>query len=194
VVYDPNMSDVVVFHHAQGVTEGVLVFAEDLRSAGHTVYVPDLYNGATFDSVDKGVAHAETIGIDTLLDRAGRAVNNLPERMVYAGFSLGAVPAQMLAQTRPRSHGALLYHGGSPTSRFRVPWPIGVALQLHVMDADEWMELDVAEALRDEVADAELFVYAGSKHLFADSSLEDDDADAAQLLLQRTLDFLNVNG
>jgi dienelactone hydrolase len=187
------MADIVLFHHAQGLTEGVLAFAEDLRSGGHTVRVPDLYNGATFDTVVRGVAHAEAIGIDTILDRAGEAVNDLPEHLVYAGFSLGAVPAQMLAQTRPHARGALLYHGGSPTSRFHVPWPVGVALQLHVMDADEWMELDVAKALRDEVAGAELYVYPGSKHLFADSSLEDYDEPAAQLLLQRTLEFLNIN-
>jgi dienelactone hydrolase len=191
--YDVDMADVVVFHHAQGRTDGVLAFADDVRSAGHIVHVPDLYNGATFDTVVEGVAHAETIGVDTVIDRAVEAVNGLPEHLVYAGLSLGTVAAQKLAQTRPHALGALLYHGGSPTSRFRVPWPVGVALQIHVMDTDEWMELDVAEALRDEVAGAELYVYPGSKHLFADSSLEDYDEPAAQLLLQRTVEFLSIN-
>ena len=184
------MTDVVVFHHAQGLTDGVLQFAEDLRSVGHVVNVPDLYEGATFDTVVDGVAYAEKVGIDTILSRAAKAVNQLPARTVYAGFSLGAVAAQMFAQTRPNAQGALLYHGGSPTSRFSRPWPDGVPLQMHVMDTDEWMELDEAESLRDEVAGAELFVYSGSKHLFADSSLEDYDHPAAQLLVDRTIRFL----
>ena len=184
------MADVVVFHHAQGLTDGVLQFAEDLRSVGHVVNVPDLYDGATFDTVVDGVAHAENVGTDTILGRAAEAVSQLPTRMVYAGFSLGAVAAQMLAQTRPNAQGALLYHGGSPTSTFSKPWPDGVPLQIHTMDADEWMELDEAESLRNEVAGAELFVYSGSKHLFADSSLDDYDQAAAQLLVDRTVKFL----
>ena len=184
------MTDVVVFHHAQGLTDGVLQFAEDLRSVGHVVNVPDLYEGATFDTVVDGVAYAEKVGIDTILSRAAKAVNQLPARTVYAGFSLGAVAAQMFAQTRPNAQGALLYHGGSPTSRFSRPWPDGVPLQMHVMDTDEWMELDEAESLRDEVAGAELFVYSGSKHLYADSSLDDYDHPAAQLLVDRTIRFL----
>jgi dienelactone hydrolase len=185
------MADIVVFHHAQGLTDGVLQFAEDLRSAGHVVKVPDLYNGATFGTVTEGVAFAESVGIDAILSRAAEAVDRLPEQLVYAGFSLGAVAAQEFAQTRPNAQGALLYHGGSPTSRFLRPWPDGVPLQIHVMDADEWMELDVAKSLTDEVAGAELFVYSGSKHLFADSSLDDYDEGAAQLLLERTLTFLS---
>ena len=184
------MTDVVVFHHAQGLTDGVLQFAEDLRSVGHVVNVPDLYEGATFDTVVDGVAYAEKVGIDTILSRAAKAVNQLPARTVYAGFSLGAVAAQMFAQTRPNAQGALLYHGGSPTSRFSRPWPDGVPLQRHGLDTDEWMELDEAESLRDEVAGAELFVSSGSTHLFADSSLEDYDHPAAQLLVDRTIRFL----
>ena len=184
------MVDVVVFHHAQGLTDGVLQFAEELRSVGHRVSAPDLYDGAAFDTVVDGVAYAENVGTDTILGRAAEAVSELPARMVYAGFSLGAMAAQMFTQTRPNAQGALLYHGGSPTSRFSRPWPAGVRLQIHTMDADEWMELNEAESLRDEVAGAELFVYPGSKHLFADSSLEDYDEDAAQLLVARTITFL----
>lgn len=58
------------------------------------------------------------------------------------------------------------------------------------MDADEWVEIDVLEALAREIPDAELFLYSGAGHLFADSSLGDYDEEAAALLLQRTLMFL----
>ncbi len=184
------MAEVLLFHHAQGLTDGVAAFADDLRAEGHSVHVPDLYDGATFSTVDAGVAHAQSIGFDSIVDYAVATAENHPAHIVYAGFSLGALPAQKLAQTRPHGQGALLYHGGVPTSTFDVGWPVGVPLQMHLMEGDEWSELDVAEDLRDEIAGAELFVYPGSAHLFADASLRDYDPVAAGLLLERTLKFL----
>jgi len=186
-----TVSEILLFHHAQGLTEGVLAFAEQLRLAGHTVHTPDLYEGAQFADIAAGVAHAETIGFDVISDHGVAEAEKLTEELVYAGFSLGALPAQRLAQIRPRAEGALLYHGGVPTSTFDVPWPLGVPLQLHLMDSDPWSELDVAKELRDEVPAAELYVYPGTRHLFADSSLPDYEPSAALLLLQRTLEFLD---
>ena len=46
------MTDVILFHHAQGLTAGVRAFADELRSAGHNVTVPDLYDGATWTPLD----------------------------------------------------------------------------------------------------------------------------------------------
>ena len=61
---------------------------------------------------------------------------------------------------------------------------------------DPWAEEDrpAAEALVEEVEDAELFIYPGSGHLFADSSLGDYDEQAAGLLKERTLTFLDGVG
>jgi len=39
------VTDVIVFHHAQGLTDGVRQFADQLRGVGHRVTVPDLYEG-----------------------------------------------------------------------------------------------------------------------------------------------------
>lgn len=61
------MAEVLLFHHAQGLTEGVRAFAEQLRSAGHVVHTPDLYDGRTFDSLDAGVGHARELGFGQLL-------------------------------------------------------------------------------------------------------------------------------
>jgi dienelactone hydrolase len=186
------MAEVVVFHHAQGLTPGVLAFADSLREAGHVVHTPDLYEGRTFPDIPAGVAHAEAIGFGVVVDRGSAAVAGLAGGLVYAGFSMGVLPAQKLAQTRPGARGALLYHAAVPTAAFGVPWPEGVPVQVHLMADDEWAREDTeaAEALRDE-AGAELFVYPGSSHLFADSSLPDYDPAAATLLLRRTLDFLS---
>jgi dienelactone hydrolase len=187
------MTTVLLFHHAQGQTKGSLAFVDELRDAGHTVHAPDLYDGNTFEDLDEGVGYAKRVGFSEILSRGSAEATDLPADIVYAGFSLGVMPAQSLAQTRPGARGAILYSAALPTSEFESPWPEGVPLQIHMMDADPWAEEDLpaAEALVEEVEGAELFLYPGSTHLFADSSLEDYDEQAAGLLMERTKAFLD---
>lgn len=154
------------------------------------MHTPDLYDGNTFTDLDDGVHYAGQVGFDDIIERSRAAVAELPTAVVYAGFSLGALPAQMLAQTRPGATGALLLHGCVPAAAFEVEWPDGVPLQIHTMDADEWVDLDVARDLAATVPGAELFLYPGAGHLFADTTLPDYDEAAATLLMQRVQDFL----
>jgi dienelactone hydrolase len=188
------MADVVLFHHAQGLTPGVVAFADELRRAGHSVHTPDLYGRRTFETLDEGLGHAEEIGFGEVLERGLRAVQGMPAELVYAGFSLGVLPAQKLAQTRPGVQAALLLHSCVPVSEFGTAWPAGVPVQVHAMDADSFFvgegDIDAARALVNEAEDAELFLYPGDQHLFADSSLPSYDAAAAGLLIQRVLHFL----
>ena len=191
------MAKVVLFHHAQGLTPGVTAFADVLRGAGHTVHAPDLFEGRTFDTVEEGVAHAREIGFDEVLQRGVRAVDELPAELVYAGFSLGGLPAQCLAQTRLGARGALLFHTCFPVTEFGPSWPAGVPVQVHGMDADPYFvgedsDLEAAQALVEEVDEAELFLYPGDQHLFADRSLPSYDEAAATLLQQRVLAFLSA--
>jgi dienelactone hydrolase len=188
------MAEVVLFHHAQGLSPGVTAFADELRRAGHVVHAPDLFNGRAFDSVEEGVSHAEELGFGQVTERGVRAVAGLPAELVYAGFSLGVLPAQKLAQTRPGAQGALLFHSCVPVSEFGPAWPDNVPVQVHAMSADPWFageDSDAARALVDQARDAELFLYPGEQHLFADSSLPSYDPDAAALLTQRVLGFLS---
>ncbi len=282
------MAEVLVFHHAQGLTPGVHDFAGRLRAAGHVVHAPDLYEGRVFADLESGVAHARQVGFDVITRRARAAAAELPADLVYAGFSLGVVPAQELAQTRPGARGALLFHACVPPAEFGGPWPQGVPVQIHGMDRDEFFagegdldagvaharqvgfgaigerartaaaalpaglvyagfslgvvpaqelaqtrpgargallfhacvppaefggpwpqgvpvqihgmdgddffaaegDLDAARALVAATPEAELFVYPGEAHLFADSSLPAYDAQAAGLLTDRVLGFL----
>ena len=190
------MAEILLFHHAQGQTEGFLAFADELRAAGHTVHTPDLYEGKTFAELTEGVSYAGQVGFDVIIQRGTAAAEGLPAEIVYAGFSLGVLPAQKLAQTRPGAKGALLLHACVPTATFETPWPDGVPVQIHAMDADEWFEEDITAAreLVDEIENAELFLYPGDRHLFADSSLSDFDQEAAALLKERTLAFLEAVG
>ncbi|HEY8372137.1 MAG TPA: dienelactone hydrolase family protein [Pseudonocardiaceae bacterium] len=184
------MAEILLFHHAQGLTEGCRAFAGELRAAGHVVHTPDLYEGRIFTELAEGVAHAERVGFDTVVERGRAAADSLPSEIVYAGFSLGVLPAQMLAQTRPGAKGALLLHSCAPVSTFGGSWPEGVPLQIHTMDADEWGDLDIARQVVETVEGAELFVYPGDRHLFTDRSLPDHDEEAAALLMRRVLGFL----
>jgi dienelactone hydrolase len=192
------MAEVVVFHHVQGLTSGVRDFAERLRQAGHTVHVPDLYEGRVFDRFEDGMAHAAEVGFGTLAERGRLAAEGLPGELVYAGFSLGVVPAQMLAQTRPGAKGALLFHSCMPTSEYGDAWPQGVPVQVHGMDGDQIFveegDLEAARALVAATPDAELFLYPGQQHLFADDSLTSYDEPAASLLTERALRFLDKVG
>lgn len=188
------MTEVVLFHHAQGLTPGVTGFADTLRDAGHIVHTPDLFEGRTFDSIDAGMAHIVDVGFEDLVARGVSAAEAYSPDVVYAGFSFGVVAAQKLAQTRAGARGALLYYSCVPTSFFG-PWPAGLPVQIHGMDADplfvEEGDLDAARALVEEVKEAELFLYDGNQHYFADSSLPSYDPAATAELTRRTLDFLS---
>lgn len=186
------MAEIVVFHHALGLTEGVAGFAASLREAGHTVHAPDLYEGRTFPDVASGVTYAEEIGFDTVIHRGRASVAGLGDDLVYAGFSLGVLPAQSLAQSRFGARGALLYHGTVPPEMLGGDWPGGLPVQMHFMEDDPLAaeDLEAARALEAGVDAAELHLYPGSGHLFADPGSEDYDPAAASLLIGRTLAFL----
>jgi dienelactone hydrolase len=193
------MAEVLLFHHIQGLTDGVTAFADELRSAGHTVHTPDLYDGRTFDSIEEGLSFAQAQG-EALDAKAASAAESLPAALVYAGFSSGVMSAQRLAQTRAGARGALLYEACVPiTGEWAFgPWPDGVPVQIHGKADDQFFahegDIDAARELVATVGSelAELFVYPGDEHLFADRSLPSYDADATALLTQRTLQLLST--
>jgi dienelactone hydrolase len=194
------MAEVLLFHHAQGLTPGVRAFADNLRAAGHTVHTPDLFDGHRFHSIEEGLAYIGKIGFDDLRERGVSIADALPRELVYAGFSFGVLPAQKLAQTRPGALGALLFYSCLPISGEWAfgPWPAGVPVQIHGMDNDPIFvgegDIDAARAIVESAEDAELFLYPGDQHYFADNSLPSYDANATALLTRRVLAFLNRLG
>jgi len=191
------MADVVLFHHIQGLTSGVHALAARWRAAGHTVHTPDLYGGRTFSSIEDGATYSSGVGHPDLATLADEAVATLPPGLVYAGISSGVMQAQRLAQTRPGAAGAVLLESCLPISgEWAIgPWPDGVPVQVHGMDADEFFagegDLDAARELVASTSDGELFVYEGDQHLFEDSSLPSYDAAATDLLTERVLAMLS---
>jgi dienelactone hydrolase len=187
------MPEILMLHHIQGLTPGVVAFADALRAAGHTVHTPDLFEGQTFESIEAGQQFCRDVGFAEVGRRGVAAAASLPEDLVYAGFSLGVMPAQQLVQTRAGARGALFLHSFVDPTEFGT-WPEGVPLQIHAMDADPFFvgegDIEPARAFVETHGDAELFLYPGDGHLFTDSSLAAYDADATRLVLERALAFL----
>jgi dienelactone hydrolase len=196
------MAEVVLFHHVQGLTDGVRAFAEQLRAGGHTVHTPDLFDGERAATVEDGIALVGRIGEETIDARVNEIVAGLPQSLVYGGFSFGGASAQRLAQTRPGARGALMYEAFiSLTAEWAFgPWPDGLSVQVHGMDKDPYFalegDLDAARELAGMIGPelAEVYTYPGDKHLFTDSSLPSYDADATALVLSRSLEFLDRLG
>jgi len=188
------MAELVIFHHSQGLTPGVRSFGARLAAAGHTVHVPDLYEGRTFDSLEEGIAYAGDAGFGTIIERGSAAAAELPSGLVYVGFSLGVLPTQALAQTRAGARAAVLFHSCVPPQEFG-GWPSGVPLLIHIMDRDPLAsppetDLETARRLDAELEEATFFLYPGEQHLFADDSLPSYDADAAAKAEARVLELL----
>lgn len=191
------MAEILLFHHVQGLTPGITAFADRLREAGHTVHTPDLFEGHTFATIDEGMTFVRREGAPDYDALADEVAVPLPTDLVYAGFSFGGGQAQRLAQLRPGARAALLFETCYPiTGEWAFgPWPEGVPVQVHGKEQDPFFseeggDLDAARELVATVPDAELFVYPGDQHLFADSSLASYDAEAAGLLTERVLAFL----
>ncbi|UPO76432.1 MULTISPECIES: dienelactone hydrolase family protein [Arthrobacter] len=202
------MADVLLFHSELGLTPGTDAFADLLRDAGHTVTAPDLYDGQVFGTLEAGLEYAGEIGLETIEALGVRIAEQLPEDLVYIGFSLGVLPAQRLAQTRPGARGAVLVSSCVPPGAYAYTWPAGVPLQIHAMADDpvfvEEGDLDAARNLVDSIAgDADwaaadtlndasvkLILYPGSSHFFVDISSPDYDEDYAHALTFSVLELL----
>ncbi len=187
------MADIVLLHHAQGLTPGVRALASAFVDAGHTVTTPDLYDGHTFDDLDEGVAYARAH--DEEIGRlAHEAVSAAPAGVVLAGLSLGAGQAESIAMTQPGvASGLLLLHDGISSADMELPWPAGLPVQMHLAEHDPWCDVDSARALAEE-SGGELFLYPGEAHLFTDSSLPAYDEVLAGQVLERAVAFLAALG
>ena len=192
------MTEVLLFHHAQGLTDGCRSFAARLSGAGHSVQTPDLYEGRTFADLTTGVAYAEQTGFETIVERGRAAAESLPAQTVYVGLSLGVLPAQMLAQTRPGALGAALISAAVPPSEFGCPWLPSVPLQIHMMEDDpvvtEDGDLAVARKITESADGASLYLYRGERHLFVDDSLPGYDQAATELVAARVTALLDRVG
>ncbi len=186
------MAEILLFHHVLGRTPGMEALAERFRVDDDVVHLPDLYDGHVFTDREEGSAYAREVGFDTIIERGRLAAEALPRALVYAGVSLGVMPAQLLTQTRLGARGAFLISAAVPPSEFDAPWPEHVPLQMHAMEDDPLMaegDLEAARGIVETVPGAELFLYHGSTHLFTERGSTDYDLEATDLLAERAMAF-----
>jgi dienelactone hydrolase len=195
------MAEVVLFHSVLGLRPGVIAAADRLRAAGHTIHTPDLFDGEVFDDLDDGQRKEEALGYQEIARRAKEAVAELPAGLVFAGFSLGAVHAELLAASRPGALGAVLMHGAVSVEGLREffgvdRWPEGVPVQVHYAALDPWVEADeevvpLGDDVRGAGAAFEAHAYPCSGHLFADPALPEYDRASSEAMWERVLAFLD---
>lgn len=186
------MAEIILFHHAQGLTEGLRTLAERLHAAGHDVHTPDLYSGVVFDRLDEGLAFASRIGHDAIEEVARRSARQYPHTDTVIGFAMGAFPAQLLAQEWSKVHHVTLVAGGLPPHELSGEWRVDVRLDVHVADPDDWVPPGSLDPLMVHARGSHLHRYRGVRHMFADPSSPDYDADAADLFEERLFAWLDA--
>jgi dienelactone hydrolase len=183
----------MLYHSVYGPRPAVERAAERLRTAGHRVHTPDLYDGRTAETVEAGMEIKDEIGRDELLRRAvAAAAPHSDAGLVYAGFSLGAALAQTVALNDAKARGLLLLHGtGDVADDASAP---DLPVQLHVADPDPFEPHDWLNAwylrMRRAGADVEVYRHPGAGHLYTDPDLPDHDAAAAEETWRVALGFL----
>ena len=195
------MAEVVLFHSVLGLGPGVISAADKLRAAGHAVHTPDYFDGEVFDDLNDGMRKEEALGYQEIARRASESVAGLPDGLVYAGFSLGAVHAEVLAASRPGALGAVLMHGAVPVEAlgeyFGVDrWPEGVPVQVHYAADDPWVDAEaevapLGEAVRGAGAAFEAHSYPCSGHLFFEQGMPEYDFACSDAMWRRVLAFLD---
>jgi dienelactone hydrolase len=187
------VTDVMLLHSVYGLRPAVRDAAERLRGAGHRVFVPDLFDGRTAETVEDGMAIKDEIGRDELLRRSVAAsAPHSDAGLVYAGFSLGGSLAQTVALGDEKARGLLLLHGTADVADDAAA--DGLPVQLHVADPDPFEPHDWLTAwylrMRKAGADVEVFRYQGAGHLYTDPELPDHDPEAAAATWHVALGFL----
>jgi len=179
------MAEILLFHHAYGLTDGLRALAARLIAEGHTVHCPDCYAGVTFRNIDDGVKHLQRIGHDAVEEVARRSAREFRNADVVMGFGLGAMQAQLLAQDLRRIRGCLLMGGAFTPSALGGMWRSNTSLEIHLSDPDEWVQPAELEGLLYHAPHANVYRYTNKGHLFIDECSRDYDADAADLFEER---------
>lgn len=187
------MATVVLFHSVLGLRQVEIEAANRMRSAGHTVFSPDLYAGLTTNSTEEGSLLKDSIGWQTICKRARAALDLVPETAVLAGHSMGAGVVNDMWPERPMCRGVVLLHA---LADIPPNAPQGMPIAVHVADPDPF-------ALPEEVARwtttaskagvcADVFTYPGVGHFYTDRTLADYNWTASEQTWERVLLFLSA--
>lgn len=161
----------------------MLADAHRIRTLGHRVLAPDLFEGEQFTDAEAAYRHLEEVGRDALRSRALRIAALVEPGAIYVGYSMGAGVAHWLLEMHGQAGGALLLSNANPPTSA----PYHVPVQVHVSRQDPWVDKTHLRLMRN--AGAQVHTYIGG-HLFMDPDLPDYNPVSAALAWRRITTFL----
>jgi len=200
-----HKQEIVLFHSVLDLRPGFKKAAEKLQNQEYIVHTPNLYDeGVVFDDYEKADAYLQSIGsYPELLKRTRESVVDLPDELIYAGFSNGGASAEYLALTRPKARAAILFSGALPLEMLleiggdqQQNWPKSVPVQLHYTKNDPFRNQEWIDSFRESVSSSQaqlnFYEYPGEGHLFTDDSLPNEyNEESSKQLWERVFKFLN---
>jgi carboxymethylenebutenolidase len=194
---------VVVIQEWWGLVDHIEGVCDRFAASGFVALAPDLYHGQKVAPGEPDEAGKAMMAMR--MDQAGRdmsgAVDEVRRRgggdkVGVIGFCMGGGLALVLATQRPDAVAAVVPAYGI------IPWPdaqpdyaaMSAAVLGHYAEKDEYFTPEAAQALAEQLRglgkSVEIHVYPGADHaFFNDTRPEVYDADAANLLWDRTVAF-----
>lgn len=167
------MAQLLLLHHALGLTHSVRRLAAAWRDAGHDVHTPDLYDGHVFGTIPEGVAYAQSQGFSAVAAKGEDAASDLSPGFVVCGLSLGVMPAMRLGVSNDAVSGVVAVGSCVPPSFLEAPWPRDVPLRIIASRDDPFFrdegDLEAAQELVATAANARLKLMPGAEHLFMEA-------------------------
>jgi dienelactone hydrolase len=187
------MATIAIFHSVLGLRAIENATVARFQARGHSAFAPDLFDGRTAATVEEGFAIMDQVGWTLICDRARAALDQAPSTAVLLGLSMGAGVVSSIWPERRQAGGIVLLHG---LASVPANLDLDVPVQVHVADPDpfappaqleKWMRIAAASGIS-----AETFRYPDLGHFFTDPSLDDFDADGAELAWDRVSRFLDT--
>lgn len=168
------MAQLLLIHHALGLTHAVRRLAAAWRDAGHEVSTPDLYDGNVFETIPEGLAYAKSVGSESLSAKGEDAAGDLAPGFVVCGISMGVIPSMRIGVSDDAVNGVVAVGSCLPGEFLEAPWPRSVPLRIIASKDDPFFrdegDLEAAQELVATAADVRLKLMPGTEHLFMEAS------------------------
>ncbi len=188
----------LLLHSWWGLDSGVRRMADRISDEGHTVLVPDLLTGETFDEAADAEAHLKSLDVDRLASLTQASVHLVREKgadrdapVSIVGLSMGASLGLWASIRIPDAVSRVVSFYGTQTIDFT---GARAAYQLHFADTDELVDSDEASFMEATIGlsglEVESHSYPGTSHWFFEPERPNYDHGAAEQAWERMVRFL----
>lgn len=188
------MAQLLLLHHALGVTSALRRLADRFEDAGHDVVVPDLFESRVFASVEEGMEHVESVGIETLAGLGEDAASDMQPGFVVCGISLGAIAAMRAGVSNDAVAAVVVASACIPEEYIGGPWPRTLPLRVVASREDAMFrdegDLEAATEYTHSAQQAKLKLMPGREHLFVEAD-DPESTAATEWLVETVMRFLD---